>query len=82
MSYGAAMDRETLEFYQNRAVEWAALLPHASQSPAGMPSSTGLPRGASILELGCGDGREAARMVERGFEVHPSDGTASDGSFG
>src|SRR6187397_3523857 len=68
------MDRKTFEFYQNRAVEWAAHLPHA-HSPALDAFLDRLQPGASILELGCGDGREAARMVERGFEVHPSDGT-------
>ena len=68
------MDRETLEFYQNRAGEWAAHLPHA-YSPGLDAFLDLLPPGASILELGCGDGREAARMAERGFDAHPSDGT-------
>ncbi len=31
--------------------------------------------GASILELGCGGGSDAARMVERGFAVDPTDGS-------
>ena len=68
------MDRETLEFYQNRAGEWAAHLPHA-YSPGLDAFLDLLPPGTSILELGCGDGREAARMAERGFDAHPSDGT-------
>ena len=34
-----------------------------------------LPPGARILELGCGTGRDAARMIERGFAVDPTDGT-------
>ena len=33
--------------------------------------------GASILELGCGAGRDGARMVERGFRVDPTDGSAA-----
>lgn len=33
--------------------------------------------GARILELGCGGGRDAARMVERGFAVDATDGTAA-----
>lgn len=34
-----------------------------------------LPVGALVLELGCGTGRDAARMIERGFVVDPTDGT-------
>lgn len=33
--------------------------------------------GARILELGCGGGRDAARMAARGFAVDPTDGTAA-----
>ena len=36
-----------------------------------------LRKGASILELGCGAGRDAARMMERGFAVDPTDGSAA-----
>jgi SAM-dependent methyltransferase len=68
------MDGPTLEFYEHRAAEWAAHLPHA-HSPQLDSFLDLLPPGATILELGCGDGREAARMIERGFDVHPSDGT-------
>ncbi len=31
--------------------------------------------GARVLELGCGGGRDAARMAERGFAVDPTDAT-------
>ncbi|MFB0611090.1 class I SAM-dependent methyltransferase [Aurantiacibacter poecillastricola] len=31
--------------------------------------------GAGVLEVGCGAGRDAARMVERGFSVDATDGT-------
>jgi SAM-dependent methyltransferase len=68
------MDGRTLEFYEDHAAEWAAHLPHG-YSPGLDTFLDRLPRGAAILELGCGDGREAARMIERGFDVHPSDGT-------
>ncbi len=30
---------------------------------------------ARVLELGCGTGRDAARMAERGFAVDPTDGS-------
>lgn len=35
-----------------------------------------LPAGASILELGCGAGQDAAYMLSRGFDVIPTDGSA------
>ncbi|MBT8427626.1 MAG: methyltransferase domain-containing protein [Erythrobacter sp.] len=31
--------------------------------------------GARILELGCGGGRDSARIIERGFELDATDGT-------
>jgi SAM-dependent methyltransferase len=74
MPYGAGMDRATLDFYEQRAAEWAAHLPH-DHSPRLDPFLDRLPPGASILEMGCGDGRDAAWMSARGFDVHPSDGT-------
>lgn len=33
--------------------------------------------GARILELGCGGGRDAARMMERGFAADPTDASAA-----
>lgn len=35
-----------------------------------------LSTGASILELGCGSGRDSAAMIARGFDVLPTDGIA------
>ena len=68
------MDRQTLNFYQQRASEWAAALP-AAWSPQLDGFLDLLPPGARILELGCGDGRDAERMIARGFDMHPSDGS-------
>ena len=70
------MDRQTLNFYQQRASEWAAALP-AAWSPQLDGFLDLLPPGASIVELGCGDGRDAARMTARGFDAHPSDGSSA-----
>ena len=67
------MDPETHDFYQNRAREWAAALPH-EYSPELDGFLDRLAPGATILELGCGDGRDAERMLARGFDVHPTDG--------
>jgi len=69
-----AVDRQTFDFYQERADEWVAALPFA-YSPQLDAFLDLLPSGAQILELGCGDGRDAERMIERGFAVDPSDGS-------
>lgn len=37
---------------------------------------TALPARATILELGCGGGHDAAYMMSRGFDVTPTDGSA------
>jgi len=68
------MDRQTFDFYQRRADEWAAALPFA-YSPQLDAFLDRLPPAARILELGCGDGRDAERMIARGFQVEPSDGS-------
>lgn len=69
-----AVDRQTFDFYQEHADEWVAALPfaHSPQLDAFLDL---LVPGARILELGCGDGRDAGRMIERGFAVDPSDGS-------
>jgi SAM-dependent methyltransferase len=36
-----------------------------------------LPANAEILELGCGNGRDSAFMIERGYRVTPTDGVAA-----
>jgi SAM-dependent methyltransferase len=69
------MDRETADFYRTRAEEWAAAAP-GEWNRALDPFLDRLAPGARILELGCGDGRDAARMIARGFTVEPSDGVA------
>jgi SAM-dependent methyltransferase len=69
------MDGATLEFYERRGREWAGALPHAGPSPELDGFLDLLAAGAHVLELGCGDGRDAERMIARGFAVLPSDGS-------
>lgn len=67
-------DPATLAFYAARA-------PHYTLSAGQAPSRyldeflDLLAPGAAILELGCGGGRDAARMRQRGFAVDATDGT-------
>jgi SAM-dependent methyltransferase len=67
------MDPQTAEFYRTRAEEWAAAVP-GRWSIAVDPFLDRLAPGARILDLGCGDGRDSERMIDRGFAVEPRDG--------
>jgi SAM-dependent methyltransferase len=69
------MDSRTLEFYETHGKEWAHAHPPGSYGRELDAFLDRLAPGATILELGCGDGRDAARMIERGFDAHPSDGS-------
>lgn len=71
-----ARDQPTLDFYDREAPAYVA-------SGGGgasrwlhdfMPL---LPAGARILELGCGGGRDSAALLAHGFDVHPTDGSAT-----
>jgi SAM-dependent methyltransferase len=69
-------DRETLAFYETEAPVYNSSRPDgvARHLPEFLNK---LPARASILELGCGGGRDAAYMIERGFIVDPTDGAAA-----
>jgi SAM-dependent methyltransferase len=69
-------DRETLAFYEAESHVYISSRPDgvARHLPSFLNQ---LPAGASILELGCGGGRDAAYMIERGFIVDATDGVAA-----
>ena len=69
-------DAATLDHYE-RSVPYYTLAFDASHSRHLDAFLDRLPEGARVLELGCGTGRDAARMIERGFDVDPTDGTAA-----
>ena len=68
-------DPATLDFYASEAPVYAASGPDgiARHLPEFLDR---LRPGARILELGCGGGRDASHMIEMGFDVEPTDGTA------
>jgi SAM-dependent methyltransferase len=73
MSDRAAHDPETLEFYAEEAPVYVASGPGgASRHLHGFLGR--LKPGATILELGCGGGRDSEAMLARGFEIDPTDG--------
>ncbi len=67
-------DPDTIAFYQTRAPHWVF---HSGEHCSHQLQSflDRLPPGAAVLELGCGGGRDAARIRERGFVVDATDGT-------
>ena len=65
-------DPDTIGFYQARAPHWVFHSgdAHSHQLDGFLDR---LPEGAAVLELGCGGGRDAARMKVRGFAVDATD---------
>ena len=69
-------DPATLAFYEANAARYS----HDSRQAPSRHLDRFLDRlapGAQVLELGCGGGRDAARMAERGFAVDPTDASAA-----
>jgi SAM-dependent methyltransferase len=67
------VDDATLQFYRDNATSYAAWAKAPSTRLFSFLEL--LPKGASILELGCGAGNHAAEMLARGFTVHATDGS-------
>ena len=65
-------DPATIAFYQERAPHWVfhSGERHSHQLDAFLDR---LPPDGAVLELGCGGGRDAARIRERGFAVDATD---------
>lgn len=72
--FSPASDAATLDFYAKEAPVYVASgkdgVSRWLESFMAM-----LPPGASVLELGCGGGRDAAALLARGFDVCATDGT-------
>lgn len=68
-------DDETLRFYAENAATYAA---RSSKRPPPqlVVFLDALPPGARILELGTGGGQDARFVLDRGFDVLPTDGSA------
>ncbi len=68
------MDEQSLSFYARHAERYAS---HRTR-PTGHRLTRflhALPAGARILELGCGNGIDAARMLQLGYDLDATDGT-------
>ena len=67
-------DPDTIAFYQARAPHWVFHSGAAHSHQLG-DFLDRLPAGAAVLELGCGGGRDAAHIRQRGFIVDATDAT-------
>jgi SAM-dependent methyltransferase len=70
----APQDDPTSRFYSDNAEVYASHLLQPNSTRLDRFLSR-LPAGAAILELGCGNGRDSAAMIARGFSATPTDGT-------
>lgn len=64
-------DPETLKFYADHAATYVEHATAATPQLAAFMAQ--LPAGSAVLELGTGNGRDAAAMLAAGFAVTPSD---------
>jgi SAM-dependent methyltransferase len=71
----SGFDPATLDFYASEAPVYAASGPDGVARHLPLFLDRLNPR-ARILELGCGGGRDAQYMIEQGFDVDATDGTA------
>jgi SAM-dependent methyltransferase len=63
----------TVNYYENNAERIAANYEAVDFSSVLEPVVRELPQGASVIDLGCGSGRDAAKLLSRGFEVTVTD---------
>lgn len=64
-------DPETLKFYADNAADYVQHAERPTPQLAGFLAQ--LPPGGAVLELGTGNGRDAAAILAAGFTVTPSD---------
>lgn len=63
----------TLAFYENRADEFCRKTAAADLNETYRPFLSTLHKGATILDAGCGSGRDARAFLEKGFRVKAFD---------
>jgi SAM-dependent methyltransferase len=71
------MDEGTLAYYETHAGDLARRYEGADLSEAHEQMARLFARGARLLELGCGSGRDAAALVARGYDVRGVDASAA-----
>lgn len=73
----AAHDAVTLAFYAKEAVAYGTRSDNISTPKHLSKFIAELPRTATVLDLGCGTGRDTLALIEEGFNVTAVDGSAA-----
>lgn len=70
-------DEQTLSIYDAKAADYAAIVVSKAEHKSLIGFVDDLPKGAHVLDLGCGPGHYAAEMIKRGCSVDGVDGSAA-----
>ncbi|TVQ24907.1 MAG: class I SAM-dependent methyltransferase [Spirochaetaceae bacterium] len=65
----------TLEFYDGKADEMSSMYERVGDTGSLDRFVAAIPPGCRVLDVGCGSGRDAARLLALGFDVHAVDGS-------
>ncbi len=66
----------TLDYYDGNSEEYSEQTLHADVSEARSRFLELIPKGGSILDLGCGSGRDTAYFLGSGYDATPVDGSS------
>ena len=69
-------DPRTLAIYEEKAADYAVIAEEALDDPLLAAFIAAVPTGARVLDLGCGPGVAAKRMMDAGLEVDATDASA------
>jgi len=70
-------DAKTLAIYDAKAADYAKIVVSKAEHKSLIGFVEDLPKGAHVLDLGCGPGHYAAEMLKRGCTVDAVDGSAA-----
>lgn len=70
------VDAQTITFYDNAAFDYAAHFAKSKPDTQLRAFMALLPKGARVLDLGCGPATASAHMRDAGFEMDPVDASA------
>ena len=69
-------DSDTIAVYDARVKDYAMMTADLTEAPELEAFAKALPRGARVLDLGCGPGRHAGWLAARGFKVEAVDASS------
>ncbi len=70
-------DETTIAVYDAKADDYAKAFSETENEPGLLRFVSRLPKGAAVLDLGCGPGAHSAAMHARGFQVTATDASAA-----